>query len=123
LFNTEKQLKEYGDKIPAEKRRHLSKLAMEKLKQLIKQNTSIGIDKAEEELMQHGWQPAKKCTRQVSRAAPNRGARHKATRACTAGDGMLADAEYEEVTSKLTCRSAKAPMTKFNRLIVKKGLR
>jgi molecular chaperone DnaK len=49
VFNTEKQLKEYGDKIPAEKK-EVIQAAMDKLKVAHKAEDLDGIDKAEEEL-------------------------------------------------------------------------
>jgi molecular chaperone DnaK len=49
IFNTEKQMKEYGDKIPADKKSVID-AALEKLKTAHKAEDLDGIDKAETEL-------------------------------------------------------------------------
>lgn len=52
IFQTEKQLKEYGDKIPEEKRRPITE-ALEKLKEAHKNQDLEAIDKASSELNTH----------------------------------------------------------------------
>ncbi len=100
VFNTEKQLKEYGDKIPAEKRAPID-AAVTKLKEAQKAEDLDAIDKAEAEL-NAAWMAA---SEEMYKAGQQQGA--------PAGDGHpggqqqqqnaghdeshVADAEYEEV--------------------------
>ena len=98
VFNTEKQLKEYGDKIPAEKRAPIDE-AVEKLKAAQKSEDLDGIDKAEEELNK-AWMAASEEMYKAGNApgadggAPQDGGQH----AHAGGpEGNVADAEYEEV--------------------------
>ena len=97
VFNTEKQLKEYGDKIPAEKRAPIDE-AVEKLKAAQKSEDLDGIDKAEE--LNKAWMAASEEMYKAGNApgadggAPQDGGQH----AHAGGpEGNVADAEYEEV--------------------------
>jgi molecular chaperone DnaK len=90
IFNTEKQLKEYGDKIPAAKRSVIEEAA-EKLKAVHKAEDLNGIDKAEEEL-NAAWMAA---SEEMYKAGADGGAGAQPQNA--GGDGHVADAEYEEV--------------------------
>ena len=98
IFNTEKQLKEYGDKIPADKKSTIES-AMEKLKAAHKAEDLDGIDKAEEELnaawmaasedmYKAGAQPGGDGQQQGQPGGGQQGA---------GAEGHVADAEYEEV--------------------------
>ncbi len=100
IFNTEKQLKEYGDKIPAEKKAPIE-AAMDKLKAAHKSEDLDGIDKAEAEL-NTAWMAASeemyKAGQQPGGAPGGDG--HAAGGGQQQGAGNnehVADAEYEEV--------------------------
>ncbi|PZF73328.1 molecular chaperone DnaK [Taibaiella soli] len=93
IFNTEKQLKEYGDKIPADKKAPIE-TAMNKLKEAHKAEDMAGIDAASEEL-NAAWTAASEHLYNAGGAPGQEGAGQQ-----TAGDqndGGVADAEYEEV--------------------------
>jgi molecular chaperone DnaK len=98
IFNTEKQLKEYGDKIPADKKNAIDE-ALASLKEAHKAENLEAIDKYEEQL-NAAWMAASedmyKAGQQPSGypgADATQGSNHE-----TAGhDGGVADAEYEEV--------------------------
>jgi len=94
VFNTEKQLKEYGDKIPADKKAPIE-AAVNKLKEAHKAEDMAGIDAASEEL-NAAWTAASEHLYNAGGAQGQEGAGQQ-----TAGDhnndGGVADAEYEEV--------------------------
>ena len=92
LFTTEKQLKEYGDKIPAEKK-SVIEAAAEKLKAAHTAQDIAGIDTAEAEL-NAAWMAASEEMYKGTQGAPDGAAQGQ-----PAGheDGGVADAEYEEV--------------------------
>jgi molecular chaperone DnaK len=95
LFNTEKQLKEYGDKIPADKKATIE-AAMEKLKTAQKAEDLDGIDKAEEEL-NAAWMAA---SEEMYKAGAGPGGPNEAGGQQQQNAGAnehVADAEYEEV--------------------------
>lgn len=93
LFTTEKQLKEYGDKIPAEKK-SVIEAAAEKLKTAHAAQDIAGIDTAEAEL-NAAWMAASEEMYKDTQGAPN----GSAQQGQPAGheDGGVSDAEYEEV--------------------------
>ena len=97
LFSTEKQLKEYGDKIPADKKAPIE-AAVEKLKAAHKAEDLDGIDKAEAEL-NTVWMAASEEMYKAGNApggAP--GGEGQATSGQQNGSNEhVADAEYEEV--------------------------
>ncbi len=99
VFNTEKQLKEYGDKIPAEKRAPIES-AMEELKAAQKAEDLDGIDKAEEKL-NAAWMTASEEMYKAGAQGgqPQDGAQpgHDGQQAGAGNDSHVADAEYEEV--------------------------
>lgn len=98
VFNTEKQLKEYGDKIPATEKSTIE-AAVTKLKEAHKAEDMDGIDKAMEEL-NTAWQAASQHIYNAQQGAPGAdGAGADGGQQHTAGndDGSVADAEYEEV--------------------------
>lgn len=94
VFNTEKQLKEYGDKIPADQKSTIE-TAANKLKEAHKAEDMDGIDKAMEEL-NAAWQAA---SQHMYADQQNAGDADGAQQQQNAGsnDGNVADAEYEEV--------------------------
>jgi len=98
VFNTEKQLKEYGDKIPADKKTAIEE-AMKKLKEAHKAEDLDGIDKAEE-VLNAAWMAASEEIYKASQqqAPPTDGAANEQPHEKAGGnDGNVADAEYEEV--------------------------
>ncbi len=99
VFNTEKQLKEYGDKIPADKKAAIDE-AMNELKAAHKAEDLVGIDTAEEKLNK-AWMAASEEMYKAGQAQPGAdGAPHDGQQQQNAGaphDGNVADAEYEEV--------------------------
>ncbi len=94
IFSTEKQLKEYGDKIPAEKKAVIE-AAAEKLKNAHKAEDLAGIDKAEEEL-NAAWMAA---SEEMYKATQGAEGAQGGAQGQPAGheDGGVSDAEYEEV--------------------------
>jgi len=98
IFNTEKQLKEYGDKIPADKK-SVIETAMNKLKEAQKAEDLNGIDAAETEL-NAAWMAASEEMYKAGNAptdgAQGGGEQHQHQNA-GGNDGGVADAEYEEV--------------------------
>ncbi|MFN4246710.1 MAG: molecular chaperone DnaK [Flavipsychrobacter sp.] len=93
VFNTEKQLKDYGDKIPDAEKTNIE-AAMNKLKEAHKAEDMDGIDKAAEEL-NNAWQAA---SQHIYNAQQQAGADGGAQQQPAGdADGGVADAEYEEV--------------------------
>ncbi len=95
VFSTEKQLKEYGDKISADKKATIE-AAVAKLKEAHKAEDLDGIDKAAEEL-NHAWQAA---SEEMYAASANQGGgdgQQQQQQSSGQNDGGVADAEYEEV--------------------------
>ncbi len=94
VFNSEKQLKEYGDKIP-DNEKSVIEAAVTKLKEAHKAEDLDGIDKAAEEL-NNAWQAA---SQHIYNAQQQAGADGGSAQQEHAGnhDGGVADAEYEEV--------------------------
>ncbi|HXS35698.1 MAG TPA: molecular chaperone DnaK [Flavipsychrobacter sp.] len=95
VFSTEKQLKEYGDKISADKKATIE-AAVAKLKEAHKAEDLDGIDKAAEEL-NHAWQAA---SEEMYAAGANQGGSDGQTQqqqGAGQNEGGVADAEYEEV--------------------------
>jgi molecular chaperone DnaK len=95
IFNTEKQLKEYGDKIPADKKAPIEE-ALNKLKEAHKNQDHDALDKAMEE-MNTAWSAA---SEEIYKAGQEGGApgaeQHQGAEAGNGGDNV-ADADYEEV--------------------------
>ncbi|MBS1782451.1 MAG: molecular chaperone DnaK [Bacteroidetes bacterium] len=92
IFNSEKQLKEYGDKIPADEKAKIE-TALNSLKEAHKAESLDGLDKAMEEL-NAAWQAASQHLYNAQQQQPG----EEQTQTHNAGnDGGVADAEYEEV--------------------------
>ena len=99
IFSTEKQLKEFGEKIPAEKKEAIEK-ALESLREAHKTRNITAIDDAMK-LMNTAWEAA---SEDIYKATQNAGANPTADGAPTAegdgqpkGEGSVQDVEYEEV--------------------------
>ncbi len=99
IFSTEKQLKEFGEKIPAEKKEAIEK-ALEGLKEAHKNRNLTAIDDAMK-VMNTAWEAA---SEDIYKATQNAGANPTADGAPTAegegqpkGEGSVQDVEYEEV--------------------------
>lgn len=97
VFNTEKQLKEYGDKIPAEKKEAIEKAAND-LREAHKAEDMTRIDSAVEAL-NAAWQSASEDMYKASaEGAPGaEGMGGEGQPQHSGNDGPVADAEYEEV--------------------------
>ncbi|HRO42126.1 MAG TPA: molecular chaperone DnaK, partial [Flavipsychrobacter sp.] len=92
IFNSEKQLKEYGDKIPVDEKSKIE-AALGKLKDAHKAEDLDGLDKAMEEL-NAAWQTA---SQHIYNAQQQPGAENATQEPAGGNDGNVADAEYEEV--------------------------
>ena len=90
VFNSEKQLKEYGDKIPADKKEPIEK-ALAQLKEAHKTENMEGIDTAVEEL-NAAWTAASEFLYNNASQGQPEAAQHAGN-----NDGGVADAEFEEV--------------------------
>jgi len=94
VFNSEKQLKEYGDKIPVDQKATIE-AAVAKLKEAHKAENMEGMDKAMEEL-NTAWQAASQHIYSAQQGAE--GAQQQQHEQAAGGnDGGVADAEFEEV--------------------------
>lgn len=94
IFQTEKQLKEYGDKIPADKKANIEN-ALNELKEAHKQRNIAAIDSAMARMNQ-AWQAASeemyKATQQSSQQEPHYGSENQGK-----SDGPVEDTDFEEV--------------------------
>lgn len=102
IFQTEKQLKEYGDKVPADKKAVIESAA-EKLKEAHKQQDIAGIDTAMAEL-NNAWTAASEDLYKSGQAGPEAGAQAQADPGQQGGQAGNAqgaddvtDVPYEEV--------------------------
>jgi molecular chaperone DnaK len=94
IFNSDKQLKEYGDKIPATEKGNIES-ALNELREAHKSEDLGGIDSAMEKL-NAAWQAASQHMYAGADGAAQ-GAAEGQQGEATGGDGNVADAEYEEV--------------------------
>ncbi|HAW59696.1 MAG TPA: molecular chaperone DnaK [Bacteroidales bacterium] len=94
IFQTEKQLKEYGDKIPTDKKANIEN-ALNELKEAHKQRNIAAIDSAMARMNQ-AWQAASeemyKATQQSSQQEPHYGNENQGK-----SDGPVEDTDFEEV--------------------------
>jgi molecular chaperone DnaK len=95
VFNSEKQLKDYGDKIP-EAEKTAIEAAITKLKEAHKAEDLEAIDKAAEEL-NTAWQAASQHIYAAQQQAGAEGGAQQQQEPAGGTDGGVADAEYEEV--------------------------
>lgn len=98
VFSTEKQLNEYGDKIPAEKKQAIED-ALAKLKTAHAAKNFADIDTAQTELT-NAWNAASEDMYKASQGAPQEGAPNPGNDAGSNGkDGgdTVTDVDYEEV--------------------------
>lgn len=102
IFQTEKQLKEYGDKVPADKKAAIESAA-EKLKEAHKQQDIAGIDAAMTEL-NNAWTAASEDIYKSGQAGPDAGTQQaqadpgqQGAKAGNAGADDVTDVPYEEV--------------------------
>lgn len=91
IFNSEKQLKEHGDKLPADKKQAIED-ALAKLKELHKNQDVEALDPAMEAL-NNAWAAA---SEELYKASQNNGAAGTQQQASNDG-GEVTDADYEEV--------------------------
>lgn len=96
IFNSEKQLKDYGDKIPAGEKSTIE-AALNELRDAHKSENLSGIDSAMEKL-NAAWQAASQHMYNAGGDGAAQGGDMGGQQGQTAGnDGGVADAEYEEV--------------------------
>lgn len=99
IFQTEKQMKEFGDKIPADKKGNIEN-ALNELKEAHKVKNIPGIDAAMEKL-NTAWQAASeemyKATQDAQQNQPNQGAQPNQGNAGGAKDAEVTDVDFEEV--------------------------
>lgn len=97
VFSSEKQLKDYGDKIPADQKA-IIEAAINKLRDAHKSEDLGGIDKAMEEL-NAAWQAASQHMYNAGNdgGAPQGDHGQQEQQGAGNNDGGVADAEYEEV--------------------------
>lgn len=93
IFNTEKQLKEHADKIPADKKSAIES-ALAELKEAHKAENIDGLDAAMEKL-NAAWNAASEDIYAQGQQDPNAGAQQGASQ--NAGGDDVADADFEEV--------------------------
>ncbi len=98
IFQTEKQLKEFGDKLPADKKEPIEK-ALEKLKEAHKKEDLEGIDKATAELNTY-WQAASEelyKTGQAAGAQAEQKDEPSSDNSKKQNDQEVTDVDFEEV--------------------------
>ena len=97
IFQTEKQLKEYGDKVPSDKKAPIE-AALNKLKEAHKSQDIAAIDAAMAE-MNTAWTAASEEMYKASQqgAGPQPGTEHQQTAGAQANGDTVTDAEFEEV--------------------------
>jgi molecular chaperone DnaK len=100
IFQTEKQIKEYGDKIPAEKKEPIE-TALAELKEAHKSEDLAQIDAATQK-MNDAWQAASQEMYQATQDAENNGAPQDDADGATDTDESddVTDVEFEEVDDK-----------------------
>ena len=92
IFQTEKQLKEYGDKVPADKKEPIE-TALAELREAHKMQDLAAIDAASEKL-NNAWQAASQDMYQATQEGAAQGGGQEEP---TQGGDNVSDAEYEEV--------------------------
>lgn len=97
IFQTEKQLKEFGDKLPADKKAPIEK-SLEELKEAHKSQNLEAIDKAMTEL-NAGWQAASEDLYKASQGGPEaeQGPGPDAGQEKGSGSDEVTDVDFEEV--------------------------
>jgi molecular chaperone DnaK len=99
IFTTEKQLKEFGDKLPADKKPAIEE-ALSKLKEAHKSQDIEAIDKALAEL-NSVWQLASeemyKTAQNTAEPASQPGSEQQADQGSKKGDDEVTDVDFEEV--------------------------
>ncbi len=102
IFNTEKQLKEYGDKIPGDKKTAIES-ALEKLREAHKAKNLAGIDQAMQEL-NAAWQSASQdmynAAQQEGPAQPGATQEDQPGSTDPEGNDNVTDVDFEEVDDK-----------------------
>ena len=102
IFQSEKNLKEYGDKIPADKKGAIEN-ALGQLKEAHKSQNISDIDRATEAL-NNAWHAASEDMARAAQAGPSAGAGSQpggqtgsASGSGNSGDDNVKDVDYEEV--------------------------
>ncbi|HPF91188.1 MAG TPA: Hsp70 family protein, partial [Flavobacteriales bacterium] len=95
VFQTEKQLKEFGDKIPEDKKKPIEE-ALERLKEAHKAQDIAAIDKGMEEL-NTAFQAASKEMYEAAQQAQQAEGNGSASAEGASGDAEVTDVDFEEV--------------------------
>ena len=95
IFQTEKQLKEYGEKIPAEKKEAIEN-AVAELKKAHEAKDLAGID-THMEALNAAWAAASEDMYKATQGAENNGAADTGAEGATAGAENVQDVDFEEV--------------------------
>jgi molecular chaperone DnaK len=100
IFQTEKQLKEYGDKIPADKKAPIE-TALEELKKAFESKDEAGVDAAMPKL-EAAFQAASQemYNAQQQAGANGQANANNASSAANGGDDEVTDVDFEEVTDE-----------------------
>lgn len=100
IFNTEKQLKEYGDKVPAEKRAAIES-TLERLREAHKAKNLAGIDQAMQEL-NAAWQSASQDLYNAGQQSGDQpqGDQGAPEGPADSGNDNVTDVDFEEVNDK-----------------------
>ena len=96
IFQTEKQLKEYGEKISADKKAPIE-AALEKLKEAHKSQDIAAIDAATTELNTAWTAASEEMYKATEQAQPQQGAEAETGATANAANDNVEDAQYEEV--------------------------
>ena len=95
IFQTEKQLKEYGEKIPAEKKEAIEN-AVAELKKAHEAKDLAGID-TQMEALNAAWASASEDMYKATQGAENNGTADAAAEGAGAGAENVQDVDFEEV--------------------------
>ncbi len=95
IFQTEKQLKEYGEKIPAEKKEAIEH-AVAELKKAHEAKDLAGID-TQMEALNAAWAAASEDMYKATQGAENNGTADAGTEGADAGAANVQDVDFEEV--------------------------
>ena len=96
IFQTEKQMKEFGDKLPADKKEPIE-AALNKLKEAHKNKDYSGIDAATNELNTVFQAASQEMYNAQAQAGPQGGEPQASQQKGSKGDGEVTDVDFEEV--------------------------
>ncbi|MBL4654717.1 MAG: Hsp70 family protein, partial [Bacteroidia bacterium] len=107
IFTTEKQLKEYGDKLPEDKKKPIED-ALKELKEVYEKKDIAGID-ASLEKINGAWKVASEEMYKATQEAQKQGAsaNGSAQNAAKEGDEEVTDVDFEEVKDEKEAKDEK----------------